>query len=180
MPSGANYYRGHGDDIIDPATSTTRALVDIVDTEDEEDAAFDGDQAGTITIQSGYTGTYLFAFTSAGTRSSTDGNDATENSNDFYNVTNSGSCLSDIWIKATDLVNGTDEIIYTNVSFNNNGLFDNLSLIESSDIFVLAVKPNHAEDILDSIRGLINENKLVISIMAGVKIDKIKSNEPTH
>ena len=51
---------------------------------------------------------------------STDGNDATENSNDFYNVTNSGSCLSDIWIKATDLVNETDEIRYANISFNNN------------------------------------------------------------
>jgi hypothetical protein len=50
---------------------------------------------------------------------STEGNQALENANNKYNVTNSGSCISDIWIKASDLVNGTNEILYNNISFNN-------------------------------------------------------------
>jgi hypothetical protein len=47
------------------------------------------------------------------------GNQALENSIKSYNVTNSGSCISDFWIKSTNLVNGTAEILYSNISFNN-------------------------------------------------------------
>jgi hypothetical protein len=50
---------------------------------------------------------------------SSDGNDAVGNSNNDYNITNSGSCVSNVWIKASDLVNDTDAITYANISFNN-------------------------------------------------------------
>ena len=50
---------------------------------------------------------------------STYGNDALGNPSNSYNITNSGSCISNIWLKGSSLVNETDEIYYTNVSFNN-------------------------------------------------------------
>ncbi|MFC1484830.1 pyrroline-5-carboxylate reductase [bacterium] len=61
-----------------------------------------------------------------------------------------------------------------NICLNNNGELENKNLVESSDIFVLAVKPNTAKEILDQIKDLITDDKLVISIMAGITIDKIQ------
>lgn len=49
----------------------------------------------------------------------TQGNAASGNSNDFYNVTNSGTCTSNLWVKSTDIEKGSDSILYSNISFNN-------------------------------------------------------------
>lgn len=73
LPDSANYYRAHADTARDPtASSITPTQFDVIDTEDEEDAAFDGDDTdGGITINNGYEGDYLFMFTGTGTRTST-------------------------------------------------------------------------------------------------------------
>lgn len=47
------------------------------------------------------------------------GNAALKNSDDLYNVTNYGTCTSNIWIKSTNLVKGSNYILYSNISFNN-------------------------------------------------------------
>ncbi len=68
LPDG-DYYRGHGDDIIDPEVSTSYGLLDMVDTEDEEDSgSFSGDAAGTVNIDD--TSDYLIFFSGEGTRAS--------------------------------------------------------------------------------------------------------------
>ena len=70
LPDGGDYYRGHGDDNIDPSVSTSYGLLDMVDTEDEEDSeSFDGDAAGTVNIDAD--SDYLIFFSGEGTRSST-------------------------------------------------------------------------------------------------------------
>ncbi|MHA2200870.1 MAG: hypothetical protein ACXABN_13380 [Candidatus Thorarchaeota archaeon] len=73
LPDG-EYYRGHGDDTIDSSPSTSYTLLDMVDTEDEEDTgSFSGDAAGTVNIDS--TGQYLIFFSGEGTRASTTDSD---------------------------------------------------------------------------------------------------------
>lgn len=50
------------------------------------------------------------------------GNPATQNPDDIFNVTNTGTCTSNIWIKSTNLVDvdATWNVIhYSNISFNN-------------------------------------------------------------
>ncbi len=52
---------------------------------------------------------------------------------------------------------------------------DNLCLVNSVDIIVIAVKPQNAEEVLEGLRSANKEGKLFISIMAGKKISWIKS-----
>jgi len=53
---------------------------------------------------------------------------------------------------------------------------ENLQVIEASDIVILAVKPNVIESVLNQIKEEVkNKEILVISIAAGVKLDRIKS-----
>ncbi len=49
------------------------------------------------------------------------------------------------------------------------------SCIASSDIILLAVKPFHAEDVFNAIKEYTNEKQLIISVMAGVKINTIQN-----
>lgn len=46
---------------------------------------------------------------------------------------------------------------------------------ESGEVLVLAVKPQNASDVMDELNGLIKPRILVLSIMAGVKIDTMRS-----
>jgi pyrroline-5-carboxylate reductase len=46
--------------------------------------------------------------------------------------------------------------------------------IENKEIIVLAVKPQHVSEALQDIRGKLRPEQLVLSIVAGVKIDTIK------
>jgi len=48
------------------------------------------------------------------------------------------------------------------------------SLVENSDIIILAVKPDSIETVLYSIKGSINSDQIFISIAAGIKIKKIE------
>ncbi|MHA2031369.1 MAG: hypothetical protein ACW99Q_18490, partial [Candidatus Kariarchaeaceae archaeon] len=73
LPDG-DYYRGHGNDAIDPSPSgTTYGLLEMVDTEDEEDSgSFDGDLTNErVNIDD--SSDYLIFFSGEGTRTSTSG-----------------------------------------------------------------------------------------------------------
>ncbi|MDI6716639.1 MAG: pyrroline-5-carboxylate reductase [Actinomycetota bacterium] len=50
---------------------------------------------------------------------------------------------------------------------------DNNKAVKSSDIILLSVKPQHIEQVLTNARGEFSEDKLVISIAAGVTTEKI-------
>jgi len=50
--------------------------------------------------------------------------------------------------------------------------YDNLKAVDSADVILLAVKPQIAEDVLTKLRGQF-ANKLLISIAAGLSIQKI-------
>ena len=45
--------------------------------------------------------------------------------------------------------------------------------IADADILLVAVKPFHAKDVFKEIQALTNENQLIISVMAGVKINSL-------
>lgn len=52
-------------------------------------------------------------------------------------------------------------------------LTDNNALVMDSDIIFIATKPNYVENILEEIKGEITDNKLIVSIAAGVSTEKI-------
>ncbi len=53
---------------------------------------------------------------------------------------------------------------------------DNLSVVKTSDIVILAIKPNIIEDVLSEIKEEVKKKDiLILSIAAGVKIAKIES-----
>jgi hypothetical protein len=109
------------------------------------------------------------------------GNPATENPNEYFNVTNSGTCTSNLWIKSTDLVditNDTNTIGYSNISFNNvtddfsssYRMSDSYSIGNSSfkkDVsgntnattyFFLDLPPSYAEDYQGNITFCVNSS----------------------
>tara|TARA_B100000614_G_C14533041_1_gene487289 strand:+ start:409 stop:1209 length:801 start_codon:yes stop_codon:yes gene_type:complete len=47
--------------------------------------------------------------------------------------------------------------------------------ITNADILLIAVKPFHAKDVFASIKNFTNKNQVVISVMAGVKINTIQN-----
>ncbi|MGB9619488.1 MAG: pyrroline-5-carboxylate reductase family protein, partial [Armatimonadota bacterium] len=52
---------------------------------------------------------------------------------------------------------------------------DNASAARNADIVLIAVKPGIVPEVLDEIAGELTDNKLVISIAAGVKLATIES-----
>jgi len=52
-------------------------------------------------------------------------------------------------------------------------LTDNSSLVMDSDVIFIATKPNYVGDILEEIKYEITDNKLIVSIAAGVSTEKI-------
>jgi pyrroline-5-carboxylate reductase len=49
------------------------------------------------------------------------------------------------------------------------------SCISDAKVIILAIKPFHAKELFENIRSLVNDNQLIISLMAGVTIDTIKN-----
>ncbi len=52
---------------------------------------------------------------------------------------------------------------------------DNRDMAKNSDIIIIAVKPQAIKNVLSEIYDLINENKLIISVAAGVSIKSLES-----
>ena len=57
---------------------------------------------------------------------------------------------------------------------------DNKVLAKNSDVIFIAVKPNQALDVLKEISPYITPEKLVVSIAAGVRLEKLESNLPAN
>ena len=57
-------------------------------------------------------------------------------------------------------------------------LLDNKILAQKSDVIFIATKPNQVVDVLREISPFITSNKLIVSIAAGVKTEKIETNLP--
>ena len=59
-------------------------------------------------------------------------------------------------------------------------ILDNKVLAEKSDVIFVATKPNQVVDVLSEIAPNITSDKLVVSIAAGVKTEKLESNLPEN
>lgn len=57
-------------------------------------------------------------------------------------------------------------------------LLDNKILAQKSDVIFIATKPNQVVDVLKEISPFITPNKLIVSIAAGVKTEKLETNLP--
>lgn len=74
-----------------------------------------------------------------------------------------------IYDKSTEVIDrlAKDKEAYT--------AYDNLEdALPISDMIMVAVKPYHNEDLMEEMRGMMNEQQLVISIMAGVTIETLQ------
>ena len=59
-----------------------------------------------------------------------------------------------------------------------NIILDNKELVKNSDVIFIAVKPNQVLGVLEEIKPFIAHEKLVVSIAAGVNVNKLESNLP--
>ena len=57
-------------------------------------------------------------------------------------------------------------------------ILDNKILVQRSDVIFIATKPNQVVDVLKEIAPYINSEKLVVSIAAGVSLNKLEMNLP--
>lgn len=55
-------------------------------------------------------------------------------------------------------------------------ILDNKNLVQESDVIFIAVKPTQVESVLDEIKGFITQDKLVVSVAAGITTNFIESN----
>ncbi len=97
-------------------------------------------------------------------------------------IGNMGSALVRGWIETKTVDN--EKIVIYDISedllnqraeeFNVSKANDNKSLVQSAKYILIAVKPQVIEKVLGDIGSLFTEDQLVISIAAGVTIEKIK------
>ena len=57
-------------------------------------------------------------------------------------------------------------------------ILDNKELVKNSDIVFIAVKPNQVLGVLEEIKPFVNSDKLIVSIAAGVNLNKLEANLP--
>ena len=57
-------------------------------------------------------------------------------------------------------------------------ILDNKELVKSSDVIFIATKPNQVLGVLEEIKPFVTEEKLVVSIAAGVNLNKLETNLP--
>jgi pyrroline-5-carboxylate reductase len=57
-------------------------------------------------------------------------------------------------------------------------ILDNKELAKASDIIFIATKPNQALYVIEEIKPYINENKLIVSICAGITTSKLEAGLP--
>ncbi len=58
-------------------------------------------------------------------------------------------------------------------------ILNNTELVQKSDVIFIAVKPNQVLNVLEEIKPFITPDKLIVSIAAGVNINKLESNLPS-
>lgn len=51
----------------------------------------------------------------------------------------------------------------------------NVDVVEKSDVFIIAVKPQQMKDVLNEVKHVVNKNKVIVSIAAGVKIKTLNN-----
>ncbi|MGB9678595.1 MAG: pyrroline-5-carboxylate reductase [Thermoanaerobacteraceae bacterium] len=74
-----------------------------------------------------------------------------------------------IYDSATEKSNAIKEEFKINIADNN------INLVQEADIIILAIKPNIYDLILKEIKGVLNPNKLIITIAPGITIEHVKS-----
>lgn len=57
-------------------------------------------------------------------------------------------------------------------------ILNNKELVKTSDVIFIAVKPNQVLGVLEEIKPFVTAEKLIVSIAAGVNINKLESNLP--
>jgi len=57
-------------------------------------------------------------------------------------------------------------------------ILDNKELVKTSDVIFIAVKPNQVLGVLEEIKPFVTSEKLIVSIAAGVNINKLETNLP--
>lgn len=57
-------------------------------------------------------------------------------------------------------------------------ILDNKELVKTSDVIFIAVKPNQVIAVLEEIKPFVTSEKLIVSIAAGVNINKLETNLP--
>ena len=61
-----------------------------------------------------------------------------------------------------------------------NTMHSNEELVNTSDVIMLAVKPSIVPIVLKEVKHLIDPNKLVVSIAAGIKVKDMETDLPTN
>ncbi|MCQ2753502.1 MAG: pyrroline-5-carboxylate reductase [bacterium] len=61
-----------------------------------------------------------------------------------------------------------------------NVILDNRELVQKSDVIIIATKPNQVLGVLEEIKSFITANKLIVSIAAGVTLNKLEANLPQN
>lgn len=59
-------------------------------------------------------------------------------------------------------------------NLNTNVCQSNKEVVEKSDLIIIAVKPKDSEIVLDEIKSSLSDEKILVSIMAGIRIKKIE------
>ena len=75
-------------------------------------------------------------------------------------------------ILISDLI--SDRLEYLGKEYKVKTTSDNRELVQKSDILVLAVKPQLVSNVLESLSDLIDSNKIIISVAAGISISLIE------
>lgn len=59
-------------------------------------------------------------------------------------------------------------------------ILDNKELVKNSNVIFIAVKPNQVLGVLEEIKPFVTQDKLIVSIAAGVTLKKLESNLPEN
>ena len=84
----------------------------------------------------------------------------------------SSSLVASKDICISDLI--SDRLEYLSKEYKVKTIGDNRELVKKSDILVLAIKPQAVKKVLESFSDLVNSNKTIISVAAGISIKLIE------
>ncbi|MFL2639985.1 MAG: pyrroline-5-carboxylate reductase [Dehalococcoidia bacterium] len=86
--------------------------------------------------------------------------------------------ITDQFIEPADITVGDisqERRIYLSETFSVNATVSNLEVIESSDMLVIAIKPQDVPILATEVSGLINPSCTIVSIVAGTRLDKLQT-----